>query len=113
LAGKLNFCYHAGLVRSDVKFFWYDGTRLGVENWQNNQPETSGIGNECVKLTVTGWASVQCSEIQAVLCEKGLSCSNCVLQDLYSIVEQFDCFNGRRFSLVFVNSLYHRPQVID
>ncbi len=57
-----------------MEFLWYDGTRLSVENWDDDEP--NALNKECVKLDGTGlWSDTPCSGYKAVVCEKGLSAS--------------------------------------
>ncbi|XP_041804547.1 macrophage mannose receptor 1-like [Chelmon rostratus] len=66
--------YYLGLsVDLDGSFWWMDGTPMGVQRWDQNQPHTDSFDENCVYMTyyLGTWKNCNCGQMHQFICKRG------------------------------------------
>ncbi|KAM9349608.1 macrophage mannose receptor 1b [Symphorus nematophorus] len=66
--------YYIGLsVDLDGSFWWMDGTPMGVQRWDENQPNTNTFDQNCVSMSyyMGFWQTCNCGQEHQFICKRG------------------------------------------
>ncbi|XP_076601688.1 macrophage mannose receptor 1b [Chaetodon auriga] len=65
--------YYLGLsVDLDGSFWWMDGTPVGLQRWDENQPNTNSFDENCVSMTyyMGFWQTCNCGQTHQSICKR-------------------------------------------
>ncbi|XP_034558609.1 macrophage mannose receptor 1-like isoform X3 [Notolabrus celidotus] len=68
--------YYIGLsVDLDGSFWWMDGASVGLQKWDENQPNTNAFDENCVAMTyyMGFWQTCNCGQEHYSICKRGTS----------------------------------------